>query len=94
MPNGSTNPISGRWFLTIMAGISFLLFSIAVTFLLIMSDLSKEALVGVFATLAIVINTVFKDYFHQKQIADQVNGNGHTSPPVQPVTVETERHMP
>lgn len=57
---------SGRWILTILAGISFLLFSMAVAYTIFKNkEFKPETIVAMFSTVLVVIQNVFNNYFYK-----------------------------
>jgi DMSO reductase anchor subunit len=66
---------SARWILTVLAGISFLLFSASVVIVIVhQRDKIEPALaVSMMANLLILVQSVYNMYFHRK---DGGNGNG------------------
>jgi hypothetical protein len=58
---------SGRWLLTVMAGVAFGCFclSICVVIISYRASFKPEAIVGLFGTLMLVIQGCYKDYFHR-----------------------------
>ena len=69
---------SGRWILSIIAGIAFFVFSITVSYVIIKTfDAFKpETLIAMFSSLLLVIQSVYKDYFAK---LDRSNGNADTN---------------
>ena len=62
-----TQTTSGRWILTVIAGISFLIFSIATAYCVIKrrNDIDTGALITMVMSLLLVVQSVYKDFFHK-----------------------------
>ena len=66
--------MSGRWILTLVAGLVFLGCSAAVAVKMLTCTFEGETLVAIFAVITNIIIMVFKDYFGRPDRDD--NGNG------------------
>ena len=85
---------SGRWILTVLAGWAFFTFCMALGYVMVKqrTEFKPETLVAMFSALLLVIQGVYKDYFHKNgdsnvdNIGDGNNGNGtKNNLPVTPV---------
>lgn len=58
---------SGKWILTVLAGIAFSAFSMGLVYIMIKQrgDFKSETLVAMFSSLLLVIQGVYKDYFNK-----------------------------
>jgi hypothetical protein len=58
---------SGRWLLTVLAGLAFFAFAGALSYLIIKqrTEFKAETVVAMFSALLLVIQGVYKDYFHR-----------------------------
>ena len=63
----TTQFTSGRWLLTVMAGTSFLVFSLALAYIMYRQkiEFKPETIVAMFSSLLLVIQGVYKDYFYK-----------------------------
>ena len=63
---------SGRWILTILAGFSFFIFAVSLSYVMLKqrTEFKPETLVAMFSSLLLVISNVFKEYFNK-------NGDGN-----------------
>ena len=70
--------LSARWILAVMAGVSFVAFCAAVAIAMIAQrmDFKPEVIVSVLGMLLLVIQGVYKDYFHRSREND--NGGDST----------------
>jgi high-affinity Fe2+/Pb2+ permease len=77
---------SGRWLLTVMAGIAFLAFSIAVCLVIynIRTSIKTETIVSMFGMLMLVVQGVYKDYFN-RQDRNDINPDEPPADPPKPV---------
>lgn len=75
---------SGRWILTVLAGWAFFGFAICLSYVILKqrTEFKPETLVAMFSALLLVIQGVYKDYFHKNGDTngdsgnDDENGNG------------------
>ena len=60
---------SGRWILTVLAGLAFFAFCLMLVVMGIMlrSQFKAETIVSMFASLLIIIQGVYKDYFYRSR---------------------------
>lgn len=69
---------SGRWILTVLAGLSYAAFTTAVCYAMYKNpeQFKAETLVAMFSALLLIAQGVYKDYFNRPTEKDNVNGNG------------------
>lgn len=74
---------SARWLLAVMAGVAFVMFCVAValTILAQKETFKPETVVALVGSLLLVIQGVYKDYFHRSREADPAEGDGSALPP-------------
>lgn len=84
---------SARWILTILAGVSFFAFSMAVAYVILKQrmDFKPETVIAMFSSLLLIIQGVYKDYFH-KINGDANNSNSSNDP--QEVKTESQTPKP
>ena len=87
--------LSARWILAVLAGIAFLAFCAAITVAIVSQrmEFKPEVIVSVLGMLLLVIQGVYKDYFHRnRENEGSNNGNGdngaEAKPPVNPPEVK------
>ena len=67
---------SGRWLLTVTAGLAFLSFSLATAYVILKqrAEYKPETIVAMFSGLLLLIQGVYKDYFYKN--GDDKKGQG------------------
>ena len=67
---------SGRWILTVLAGLSFFSFTLALSYVVLKqrAEFKPETLVAMFSALLLVVQGVYKDYFTKGSDGDNVVG--------------------
>lgn len=81
---------SGRWLLTMLAGLAYFIFSVTVSYVIVKTytQFKPETLVAMFSALLIIATGVYKDYFNKIRDGngnDSENGNGRNNTPTPPV---------
>ena len=77
---------SGRWLLTVLAGMSFAAFSIVLAYVIAKqrAEFKPETLVAMFSALLLVVQGVYKDFFHNNGDTSSDIDSSDIHPQIQP----------